>query len=81
MKEQLHKHVDPADYPDIMVKLIYFETLGHNTSFARILPINLCQSKSPYLKKISYLLAAMLIQPGEKLAFLMQNTILKDLAS
>lgn len=64
-----------------MVKLIYFETLGHNTSFARILPINLCQSQSAYLKKISYLLAAMLVRPGEKLAILMHNTIMKDLTS
>ena len=64
VKEQLQHEVDPANYPDIMVKLIYFETLGYNASFARILPINLCQSQDPYLKKIAYLLAAMLVKPG-----------------
>ena len=63
------------------MKLIYFETLGYDTSFAHILPINLCQTSNMYLKKMAYLLAALLVKPGDKLCVLMHNTILKDLQS
>lgn len=34
-----------------------------------------------YLKKISYLLAAMLVKQGDDIGLLMNNTILKDLQS
>jgi AP-4 complex subunit epsilon-1 len=61
------------------VKLIYFETLGYDTSFAHIIPINLCQSSNLYLKKMAYLLAALLVKPGDELCLLMNNTIIKDL--
>jgi AP-4 complex subunit epsilon-1 len=81
VKTQLGARPDPEELPDILVKLVYFETLGYDTSFAHIVPINLCQSGNPYLKKLSYLLAAMLVKPGEELGMLMNNTILKDLAS
>lgn len=64
VKLQLQAEVEAKDYPDIIVKLIYFETLGYDTSFAKILPINLCQSNGLYMKKISYLLSAMLVKPG-----------------
>ena len=63
------------------MKLIYFETMGYDTSFAHILPINLCQSSNIYIKKMAYLLAAMLIRPDEGVGVLMQNTLLKDLNS
>lgn len=66
----------------MLVKLIYFETLGYDASFAHILPINLCQqSPNLYLKKMAYLLAAMLVKPGDELCLLMNNTIIKDLQS
>lgn len=81
MRISLQSEVEIKDYPDILVKLIYFETLGYNTSFAKILPIKLAQYNNMYIKKISYLLSAMLVRPGEKLAILMQNTIMKDLES
>jgi hypothetical protein len=81
VKEQISKPVDAEEYPDILVKLIYFETLGYDTSFAHILPINLCQSPYMYLKKMAYLLAAMLVKPGDELGMLMNNTIVKDLQS
>ena len=81
VRTQLATSPDPEEYPDILVKLIYFETLGYDTSFAHILPINLCQSPNPYLKKISYLLAALLVKPGNEMGLLMNNTITKDLAS
>lgn len=73
--------IDLDDYPDVLVKLIYFETLGYDTSFAHILPINLCQSQDLYLKKMAYLLAALLVKPGEDMGLLMSNTIIKDLQS
>lgn len=79
MKIQLGQNVDPEEYPDILVKLIYFETLGYDTSFAHIIPINLCQSSNLYLKKMAYLLAALLVKPGDELCLLMNNTIIKDL--
>jgi vesicle coat complex subunit len=69
------------EYPDILIKLIYFETLGYDTSFAHIVPINLCQSPDLYLKKMAYLLAAMLVKPGDTLGLLMNNTLSKDLQS
>lgn len=34
-----------------------------------------------YIKKLSYLLAAMLVKPGDQLQLLMNNTIMKDLQS
>ncbi len=79
VKVQLGQGCDPEDYPDILVKLIYFETLGYDTSFAHIIPINLCQSSNLYLKKMAYLLAALLVKPGDELCLLMNNTIIKDL--
>lgn len=79
MKAQISHPCDMEEYPDILVKLIYFETLGYDTSFAHILPINLCQSPDLYLKKMSYLLAALLVKPGDELCLLMNNTIIKDL--
>jgi hypothetical protein len=65
VKAQLGQNCDPEEYPDILVKLIYFETLGYDTSFAHIIPINLCQSSNLYLKKMAYLLAALLVKPGD----------------
>lgn len=53
--------------------------MGYDTSFAQIIPINLCQTQNMYLKKMAYLLAALLVKPGDKLCVLMHNTILKDL--
>lgn len=55
--------------------------MGYDASFAHILPINLCQSPNLYLKKMSYLLAALLVKPGDELGLLMNNTITKDLQS
>ena len=55
--------------------------MGYDTSFAHILPINYCQQKDLYIKKLSYLLAAMLVKPGHSLQLLMNNTIMKDLNS
>jgi AP-4 complex subunit epsilon-1 len=81
VKEQITQPLEAEEYPDILVKLIYFETLGYDTSFAHILPINLCQSGNMYLKKMAYLLAALLVRPGDKLCVLMHNTIQKDLQS
>ena len=53
--------------------------MGYDTSFAHIIPINLCQTQNVYLKKMAYLLAALLVKPGDKLCVLMHNTIIKDL--
>ena len=39
--------------------------MGYDTSFAHILPINYCQQQDLYIKKLSYLLAAMLVKPGD----------------
>ena len=55
--------------------------MGFDTSFAHILPINLCQSSNIYIKKMAYLLAAMLIKPGEDVGVLMHNTLIKDMKS
>lgn len=55
--------------------------MGYDTSFAHILPINYCQQQDLYIKKLSYLLAAMLVKPGDELQLLMNNTIMKDLQS
>ena len=55
--------------------------MGYDTSFAHILPINLCQSSNIYIKKMSYLLTSMLVRPGEDIGIMMQNTIVKDLNS
>ena len=63
------------------MKLIYFETMGYDTSFAHILPINLSQSTNIYIKKMAYLLAAMLLKPEEGVGVLMHNTLMKDLTS
>lgn len=79
VKLQLAQGCEAEEYPDILVKLIYFETLGYDTSFAHIIPINLCQSSNLYLKKMAYLLAALLVKPGDELCLLMNNTIIKDL--
>ena len=79
VRTQLASTPDPEEYPDILIKLIYFETLGYDTSFAHILPINLCQQSNLYVKKMAYLLAALLVKPGDDLGLLMSNTIIKDL--
>ena len=55
--------------------------MGYDTSFAHILPINYCQHQNLYVKKLSYLLAAMLVKPKDELQLLMNNTIMKDLQS
>lgn len=55
--------------------------MGYNASFARIIPINSCQHTKLYIKKLSYLLAAMLVRQGDDLQLLMNNTITKDLQS
>lgn len=55
--------------------------MGYDTSFAHILPIKYCQQEDMYIKKLSYLLAAMLVKPGDQLQLLMNNTIMKDLQS
>lgn len=81
VKELIANQLDESELPDILVRLIYFETLGYDTSFAHILPINLCQSQNLYIKKIAYLLAAMLVKPGDQLNLLMNNTLSKDLIS
>jgi vesicle coat complex subunit len=55
--------------------------MGHNTSFARILPISYCQHQNLYIKKLSYLLATLIVKPGDELQLLMNNTINKDMQS
>ena len=55
--------------------------MGYDTSFAHILPINYCQQQSLYIKKLSYLLASLLVKSGDELGLLMNNTIVKDLQS
>ncbi len=39
--------------------------MGYDTSFAHILPIKYCQQQDLYIKKLSYLLAALLIKSGD----------------
>jgi AP-4 complex subunit epsilon-1 len=55
--------------------------MGYDTSFAHILPINYCQQQNLYIKKLSYLLASLLVKSGDDLQLLMNNTIMKDLQS
>ncbi len=55
--------------------------MGYNTSFAHIVPISYCQHANLYVKKLSYLLAAMLVKKGDEMGLLMNNTIMKDLQS
>ena len=55
--------------------------MGYNTSFAHIIPINYCQHPNLYIKKLSYLLASLLIKKESDLQLLMNNTIIKDLQS
>lgn len=62
-----------------MIKLLYIETLGHDGSFAHIYPVNLCQSKSPRLKRLGYLLTTLCVNRESKLSILMLATIQKDL--
>ncbi len=55
--------------------------MGYDTAWAHIIPINLCQSPDMFTKKIAYLLSGLLVKSEDKLALLMNNTIVKDIMS
>mgnify|MGYP002345173448 CR=1 FL=1 len=81
LKVSLSLNPKESEMFELMLRLLYIETLGHDGSFAHIHPVNLCQSKNPRLKRVGYLLTTLCINRESKLSILMLSTIQKDLAS
>lgn len=81
LKVSLSLNPKESEMFELMIRLLYIETLGHEGSFAHIHPVNLCQSKSPKLKRVGYLLTTLCVNRDSKLSILMLSTIQKDLTS
>ncbi|KAG2470945.1 AP4E1 protein, partial [Polypterus senegalus] len=66
---------------EIMVRMIYCEMLGYDTSFGYIHAIKLAQQGSLLEKRVGYLAVSLFLNENHELLLLLVNTVLKDLQS
>ena len=64
-----------------MIRSIFLEMLGYETSFIYIYAINLTQSQNFSLKKLGYLACCLFLNESSELLILLISTIQKDLQS
>lgn len=81
LKSNIALNPREEDFFEILIKLLYIETLGHNGEFAHIHAVNLTQSKSLKMKRLGYLLVTLCIKTNSKFSILLLSSIQKDLTS
>ncbi|CAD7698737.1 unnamed protein product [Ostreobium quekettii] len=73
--------MDKASVKDLLIKLIYFEMLGHDASFGHFLAVQGCGSNSLVTKMVSYLAVTQFLDSSNTLILLLVNTWRTDLQS
>ncbi|XP_028678561.2 AP-4 complex subunit epsilon-1 [Erpetoichthys calabaricus] len=82
IKEQISSpHTTLRQMKEIMVRMIYCEMLGYDTSFGYIHAIKLAQQGSLLEKRVGYLAVSLFLNENHELLLLLVNTVLKDLQS
>eukprot|EP00210_Caulerpa_lentillifera_P007077 g6770.t1 len=71
--------VDKTRTKDFLVKLIYFEMLGHDSTFGHFLAVQACGSNSVMTKLVGYLAVAQFLDSSDSLILLLVNTWRSDL--
>ncbi|GMH32396.1 hypothetical protein BSKO_00230 [Bryopsis sp. KO-2023] len=66
---------------DLMIKLLYFEMLGHDASFGHFLAVQGCGSSQLQTKMVAYLSVSQFLDSEDKLILLLVNTWRSDLQS
>ncbi|XP_068168108.1 AP-4 complex subunit epsilon-1 [Antennarius striatus] len=82
IKEQVSSpNTSMRQMKELMVRAIYCEMLGYETSFSYIHAIKLAQQGTALEKRVGYLTVSLFLNENHELLVLLVNTVLKDLQS